>query len=456
MKMHIIYILIIILCIQLIATMTTRVKRFSPRAYIRNASFGIAIFMIMKYKNPIYLLIPIVQEIVIDILALKGYHFDKYIATEYAYSEYFEELVDSSKELDDYTELNYDGLFGIDTKDTSQKNLGIVGKWCEKVYNRCIDENNGVFTDLNGVEHVHDDIKKTAEDNKFKWIADNTNIQSDSRVLEIGFGKLNLMIYLRDVIGADVTGVNISNEQVKHAKENGFTAYKMNMWDISPDKLGMFDTVIFNGSTEYSKLSGESSDDVYMRLYDKVQSVLNPGGRVYIACIHFNPDFGTYDSGTYSMNDYIMSYMLWRGNDGSYPYGTDGLTKYAVQNGLDVVHQEDRTIDYYIASVLWTSCIQCMHTNMCKNGYNGPSMLNVLFKTIAAPYYLHTYITYTANKSYKKQPWLWEFIPQMKDGKYVTPVTLQWIVLEKTDVTQIQGPILTPELSMILPTDSYT
>lgn len=429
--MNLFFVLLLVLSIQIIATLSTRVKRFSPRAYIRNASIGIAIFMYIKYKNPVYFLLPIVQELIIDALALNGYHFDKYIATEYAYSEYFEELVDTSKELDDYTELNYDGLFGIDTKDTSQKNIGMVSEWCESVYKRCISENNGVFTDVDGMEHVHDDIKTTAEVNKFKWISENTGIQNGSRVLEVGFGKINLMLYLRDTIGAKVTGVNISNEQVKHAQQNGFEAYKMNMWEISPEKLGTFDFVIFNGSTEYSKLSGESTDDVYMRLFDKIQSVLKPGGRVYIACIHFNPEFGTYDSGSYSMNDYLMSYFLWRGNDGSYPYGTDGLTKYATQNGLDVIKQEDRTLDYYIASVLWTSCIQCMHTNLCKSGYSPPSILKVLYKTIAAPYYLHTYLTYTANSSYKKQPWLWEFVPQLKDGKYVTPVTLQWLVLEK-------------------------
>lgn len=57
--------------------------------------------------------------------------------------------------------------------------------------------------------------------------------------------------------------------------------------------------------------------------------------------------------------------------------------------------------------------------------------LHALFKTIAAPYYLHTFLCYTPTNDFNWCPWQWEFIAQYKNEQYVSPVTLQYILFEK-------------------------
>jgi hypothetical protein len=60
-----------------------------------------------------------------------------------------------------------------------------------------------------------------------------------------------------------------------------------------------------------------------------------------------------------------------------------------------------------------------------------------LFKTIAAPYYVHTYICYAPTDDFTWLPWLWEFVPQVKRippnprPQYISHVTLEYILLHK-------------------------
>jgi hypothetical protein len=57
--------------------------------------------------------------------------------------------------------------------------------------------------------------------------------------------------------------------------------------------------------------------------------------------------------------------------------------------------------------------------------------MKALFKTIAAPYYIHSYICYQPSKFYYLLPWSVQFTPQYKNGKWMTHETLQYILFEK-------------------------
>jgi hypothetical protein len=57
-----------------------------------------------------------------------------------------------------------------------------------------------------------------------------------------------------------------------------------------------------------------------------------------------------------------------------------------------------------------------------------------IIKTIADPYYIHTYLCYSPRKDFYWLPWQWEFIPQNIKGinnEWITPVTLQYILFQK-------------------------
>ena len=76
------------------------------------------------------------------------------------------------------------------------------------------------------------------------------------------------------------------------------------------------------------------------------------------------------------------------------------------------------------------SYLQCMKNN-CVNSISNYGLLDALLKTIAGPYYLHTYLCYSPTKNFDMLPLQWEFIPKKINNKLVAPVTLQYILFQK-------------------------
>jgi hypothetical protein len=171
-------------------------------------------------------------------------------------------------------------------------------------------------------------------------------------------------------------------------------------------------------------LFGESQHK-YKDYSDIVKNILNPGGKFFITCCHSNPEF------EFSLADKIKCYILWSGNDVYYPHDKDGFSKYAERAGLKTIYQEERTNDYLIIGMLYMSYYRCRKNNKCENTFSMSGFMNALFKTIAAPYYIHSYICYEPCKYYDMNPWNYQFIPQYKNGKWMSPETLQYILFEK-------------------------
>jgi hypothetical protein len=139
-----------------------------------------------------------------------------------------------------------------------------------------------------------------------------------------------------------------------------------------------------------------------------------------------------YDYKLLHQSDIINLYLLWRGNDGAYPSGKDGFSQYLEQIGFNKIYHQERTNDYYIYSILWMSSIHSSQTDLCRTGYKLINLFKALMTTIAAPYYIHSYLTYMPYKNANKQPWTWQFIPQYKNGKWISPTSLQYLLFEKS------------------------
>uniref|UniRef100_A0A6C0ES93 Uncharacterized protein n=1 Tax=viral metagenome TaxID=1070528 RepID=A0A6C0ES93_9ZZZZ len=87
------FLFFIVLLIQILITYCyTNTKRFSIIALIRNSTFVIFIYLFIKTKKIMYLLLPLLIEFILEFMKYSGYQLDKYIATEYMYSDYFREL----------------------------------------------------------------------------------------------------------------------------------------------------------------------------------------------------------------------------------------------------------------------------------------------------------------------------------------------------------------------------
>lgn len=425
-QLFILFLLIILtIIIQIIVTyIHTNTKRFSIRAFIRNLSFVICVYYFILTKKWFLLLIPFLLEIILEYLKYNGFHMEKYIATEYQYSDYWREMNKENNVFSNFSEGNCTKILGIDTTDHSQKNIKKVLDWCEKTYVDSIHNKTPYFVDFKGDKKYIDEIKKRTDENKFKLICNICQIKPGMKILEIGFGEGDFINYIKEHYNIDVTGVSISDEQVKLIKSRGFNGYTMNSWDMTPEKIGTYDLILQCGNLEYIKCTG-IKDEIYMDYCNIIKKLLNKNGKYFVTCIHFNENFGKM-----SLYDNIRCYFLWSGNDGSYPKGKDGFTKYAEKCGLQIKYQQERTNDYFIMTALFMSYMRCSKNNKCVYMLSLYGVLHSLFKTIAAPYFIHTYICYSPTNDFYWLPWQWEFIPQYKNGKYVSPTTLQYILLE--------------------------
>ena len=189
----------------------------------------------------------------------------------------------------------------------------------------------------------------------------------------------------------------------------------------TPINIGTYDTIIQCGIVEYVKLSGQDDEKVYTKYGKIIQQLLKPRGKYFVTCVHINTDFTSY-----SLSDYYNGYILWSGNDGYYPRGKYGFSSYIP---LKKIYQEEKTQDYYVTSIIWLVVLHCGYSNICKENW---TLYSAILKSIIAPYFIHSYVQLTPNNKFYFQSWLWQFIPQLKGDKYVTPVTLEYIMFENS------------------------
>ena len=419
------FIILIIVLIQLYVTyFYTNTKEFSKRALIRNLTIGLSIYFTIIMKNIYILLIPIIIEIIIEFLKYKGYHMEKFIVTKYQYNDYWREINKKNPIFSNFTEGNYNNLLGFDTLDYSKKNKLNILNWSKKVYHDSLNFNLPYIKDFNGNLHLGEKLKQVSDNNKFKLISKICKINKKMRILEIGFGEGDFLLYIRNNYNINPIGVSISQEQVNLVKKKGFEAYCLDAWDIKREELGTFDLIIQCGNLEYIRCTGESTIK-YEKFCKIIYSLLKPKGQYFVTCVHFNAKFQNF-----SLYDYINSYILWSGNDGNYPNGRNGFTRYAKKIGFKKIFQQDLTNDYFITTVIFMSYLQCMKEK-CVNSISFYGVIDALIKTIAGPYFIHTYLCYSPTKNFYWLPWQWGFIPQNINNKLITPVTLEYILLQK-------------------------
>jgi hypothetical protein len=245
------------------------------------------------------------------------------------------------------------------------------------------------------------------------------------KILEIGFGEGDFMIYLKETYGINAVGVSISEEQVKLAKSRGFEAYHLNMWDIT-DKIGKFDLILQCGNIEYTRCASES-ENKYTEYFRIIQKILNKNGYYFITCLHLNENALK----NYTFYDWIRAYILLFANDGAYPSGRFALTKHAENAKLKNIYQIEKTNEYYITSVFFLSTFGFINDK--KINFTLSGLIDSIIKTIAAPYYIHTYLCMAPTSNYEWTPWLWQFIPCQREDWYGQFATLEYILFKNNE-----------------------
>lgn len=435
----VIIVIIFTILMQIIVTfLYTKTKRFSIRASIRNLSVTIALYYAIKINNYLLLLFPIILEFIIEAFKYKGYDMDPYVATEYQYSDFWIERSRKNAIISNFSEANFDGVLGFNTTDNSSENNKKIYNWCKYSYLESFKHPKTILYDLsNNIVPEPKILKKKVDDRKFELISKKINIKEGMRILEIGFGDGDFMDYIYKHYNIRPVGVSISNEQVKFVKDRGFEAYHMNSWNMTPDKIGTFDVIIQCGNLEYILRCGQNRDKIYTKYSKIIKSILKENGIYFITCCHLNDEHNKYIKNVSNLHKYLHKldyyfhmYFLWAGNDGFYPKNKNEFSNIANKQGLKTIYREERTNDYFINMNLLFSYFQSYDSNWVTS-FSWPSLFDALLKTIAGPYYIHTYICYLATNKYIWCPFTWEFAPNNLDGNWIPPVTLQYIMFEK-------------------------
>ena len=114
----------VIISIQLLVTyFYTNTKWFSFLALFRNISVGLGVYLCVITNQFAWILLPILVEFAIEYSKYNGSNFEKYIATEYQYSDYWRQINKQNPIFSNLTEGIYDDVFGFDTKDHSEENV---------------------------------------------------------------------------------------------------------------------------------------------------------------------------------------------------------------------------------------------------------------------------------------------------------------------------------------------
>ena len=100
-----------------------------------------------------------------------------------------------------------------------------------------------------------EDSLDEAQENKRRHIAAKLLLEPESRVLDVGSGWGGLALYLSQVSGADVTGITLSQEQLKVAQERAAAAglaakVRFNLQDYR-EVTGRFDSIVSVGMFEH-------------------------------------------------------------------------------------------------------------------------------------------------------------------------------------------------------------
>ena len=144
-----------------------------------------------------------------------------------------------------------------------------------------------------------------AQQSKYRALADHLELKPEDHVLEIGCGWGGFAEFAAREYGARVTGITISDEQLRYARERMVRAGLQDRVEIRSqdyrDIQGQFDKV---ASIEMFEAVGEKYWPAY---FSKIADVLKPGGRAALQIITIKDElFEHYRS----RSDFIQRYVF--------------------------------------------------------------------------------------------------------------------------------------------------
>ena len=199
---------------------------------------------------------------------------------------------------------------------------------------------------------------------KFRIIAEQLGITSETRVIDLGCGWGGWLKYLKEEIGATALGINLSRGQIATCRKSGLEVYLRDARYIKPEDFGTFDVVTGIGNLEHcvsvdDYLQGRQ-DEVYEDYFSHVANLLPEGGRFYMQSMVFSRNmipFEDFDiNAPRDSTAFILALLRKHNPDSWLPYGHEHIVRVAApwfrqlfysSGRLDYVHTQKEWFRHY-------------------------------------------------------------------------------------------------------------
>jgi len=196
---------------------------------------------------------------------------------------------------------------------------------------------------------------------KYEFVTKWLGIKKGTKIIDLGCGWGGWLTYLRDAVGADGYGVNLSRGQVASCRRNGLNVYLKDARFVKPTDFGEFEAVTAFGSFEHvasvkDYLDG-NQDKVYDDYFKHVYDLLPKGGRFYMQSMVFSKNMLPYDqfdiNAPKDSDAYILALLTKHNPDSWLPYGHEHIIKVAAPYFKNVFYSSGR-LDYVQTNKEWT------------------------------------------------------------------------------------------------------
>jgi len=224
--------------------------------------------------------------------------------------------------------------FNTNTKSGSKRNIAAHYDLGNEFYSLWLDPS---MTYSSAIYKPGVNSLECAQEEKYRNLARGMGVTKDSHVLEIGSGWGGFAEFIGREIGARVTGLTISKEQLSYAQSRiekaGLSDRVEFKFQDYRDETGKYDQI---ASIEMFEAVGEKYWPTY---FSKIQQCLKPGGTAGLQIITINDDgFESYRK----RPDFIQKYIF----PGGMLPSPSALEKVTTQENLRLDNQIEFALDY--------------------------------------------------------------------------------------------------------------
>ncbi len=258
---------------------------------------------------------------------------------------------------------------------------------------------------------------------KFDFFLDQCECGSETRYLDIGCGN-GALLQRAVERGAEGSGITIVPTQVESCQQQGLDVILCSYDEVRQNfEPHQFDVITLNSPTEHfvtelDALEGRA-EAVWGKMFEMFKYLLKPGGRLFIACIHFREFTDVGEVLKPPMSHPLKSYnfycsLLIKIYSGWYPY-EDSYPTIAQKLGFKLTFEHNATQDYMLTSYAWAKKLRFF---MLKHiGFVTKFFFNLFLKDPQYCFYTFLYGYYGA--------WGWQF----KGGEH-SPMIHKWLMFK--------------------------